>query len=225
MNYLYTTDSGDLHFMHVRQGFLGEPSSLEAVWCSDTPTCALKLLEYKNKSIYTSSNGLRFIKKYGDNYIIGASEELLIFRNQSKPEVIGSFTLPGLVDIKDIVIGDNFIAILSGLRDSVYVLNKELSQVLFCFNIGQNGNLEFFRERQMQCQEINTNYFQVFYCPGMNNYHKFFRLIVEKNMLYILAPNYSYLVNLVNFSHTKQDSPNTNDRGLRPDGVTDFIEC
>jgi hypothetical protein len=42
--------------------------------------------------------------------------------------------LPGLVDIKDMVVGGIFIAILSGLRDSVYILDKNFN-IHTCFNI------------------------------------------------------------------------------------------
>lgn len=188
MNYLVTTNLGNLY--------------------SVSGTNKLRLLEYTEKSIYTGENAPRFIKKYNDNYLIGTSEELLVFRTTYKPEIISRLKLPGLVDIKDVAIGDNFVAILSGLRDSVYVLNKELTQIVLCFNIRKDGGLEFFSERQVQCQEIPSTYFQIFYCPAMNNYHRFNRLkILDSGELSIISDEkHTYChVNLKTFTHNMKE--------------------
>lgn len=113
--------------------------------------------------------------------------------------------IPGLIDIKDVVFGDNFIAVLSGIRDSVYIFDKNnLLNVFACFNIGKHGNLEFFKERQTQCQEILSNYFQVFYCPAMNNYHHFdqLKLLPSGELSIISRDQNKYInINLSNFNY------------------------
>jgi hypothetical protein len=142
----------------------------------------LKLLDYDKKSIYTNGEGLRFIRKVSpDTYIVGGQEELIIVKASNKFELMGNIKLPGLVDIKDICIGDSFIAILSGLRDSVYILSKDLNNIIVCFNINKEGKLEFFKDRQVQCQEIPSSFFQIFYVPGLNNFHEFNRLKLLSN--------------------------------------------
>ncbi len=179
MNYLITTKSGRLYYN------------------------TLKLFQYNEQSLYSGENSIRFIKLLEkDVYILGTSEELLIVKMSYKFEIIGRLRIPSLIDIKDIAIGSNFIAVLSGLRDSVYIFNKNLTEVYTCFNIGKNGNLEFFKERQSQCQEIPSNYFQIFYCPEMNNYYGFKKIAIHypENYLNIYGTHNLFTINLNDFS-------------------------
>ncbi len=214
MNYLATTNSGRLYYNK------------------------LQVFQYNEKSLYSNGeNSLRFIKKLDENtYILGAAEELLIVKTNYKFEIIGRLKIPGLVDIKDIVIGGNFIAILSGLRDSVYIFNKKLTEVHTCFNISENGYLEFFTERQSQCQEINNSYLQIYYCPEMNNFHRFNRLTLNENILEIINDeNFrSCFVDLSNFTYEFKNPTNYTRKDIEAFGegikidnelITDFIQC
>jgi len=183
MNYLITTNKGNIYSI---QDGKSQP-----------------ILKDDSISIYTGDQSFRFIKKYNEGYLVGKSESIMIWAKNGI-----NLTLPGLVDIQDIAIGENFIAILSGARDSIYILNKELNQILVCFNIGKSGNLEFFKERQVQCQEIPSNYFQIFYCPALNNFHNFNRLALRnEGVLSIISDNNMELfdVHLSEFSIYKHD--------------------
>lgn len=153
---------------------LGNVYSLE----NDVPQL---LLQDNTISIYTGDSSIRFIKKYKDGYILGKSDSLLLWHSQG-----GRLVLPGLIDIQDVALSNNYIFILSGLRDSIYVLNHSYEFVT-AFNINSEGKLEFFKNRQVQCNEIPSNYFQIFYCPGMNNYHDFNRLLYINNQLFLLS--------------------------------------
>lgn len=208
MNYLVSTNLGNIYSVQDNKTQL--------------------LLKDNTKSIYTGDQSIRFIKKYNDGYILGKSESLLLWCNNG-----GTFKLPGLVDIKDIVISNNFCAILSGLRNSIYILNKELNNIITCFNINKEGKIEFFKDRQVQCQEIPLTYFQVFYCPGMNNYHKFSRLTTYENYLSIHNDlKHKYIqINLNDFSYKwiehnsiyfGKSLINVSIDGER---ITDYIEC
>ena len=95
--------------------------------------------------------------------------------------------MPGLIDIKDLIFLDQYAIILSGLRDSVYILDKYLNQIVVVFNINKEGEIELFKDRQKQCNEIPSNYFQIFYCPAMNNYHHFYKLEIRDSILSILS--------------------------------------
>lgn len=218
MNYLVTTDRGNLYSIYNSN--------------------KLKLLEYTKKSIFTNDSSLRFIKKYGDDYLIGASDELLLYRTKYKPEILAHIALPGLVDIKDIVIDDNFIAILSGLRDSIYILTADLKNIVVCFNINKDGKIELFKNRQMQCREIPSNYFQVFYCPGMNNFHRFEQMIINGSDLRIISDGCcvgrnSFVINLNNFSCKQEEFLLDYPRDLEipyigmesyGEGITDYLK-
>lgn len=138
------------------------------------------VLKDDTNSIYTNDQSIRFITKYKDGYILGKSESLLLWCSNG-----GYFKLPGLIDIKDIIISDNFIVILSCLRDSVYILDRNFNQIISCFNINKDGKIEFFKDRQVQCQEIPSSYFQIFYCPAMSNFHGFDRMTLVDNNLSI----------------------------------------
>lgn len=212
MNYLVTTKSGAVYSISDSKSTL--------------------LFSNNKRSIYTDDISFRFIRKIGDHYCYGRSEDILFFKDA------WSFNLPGLVDIKDMAIGENFIAILSGARDSVYILNKELNQIHTCFNIGKNGNLEFFKERQVQCNEIPSNYFQIFYVPNMNNYHDFEKLKITKDgFLDIESKKRGFTINLNNFSiheyvsawkpyHLLEANFFNDKNRLPPDEIiTDIIEC
>lgn len=162
------------------------------------------LLLFKNTdvSIYTGDHRFRFIKDYyNGDYILGTSEELLVYRLNYKPEVISRINIPGLVDIKDLIIYGNYIFVLSGLRDSVYIFNKDLNGIVLCFNVSKDNKIELFKDRQVQCNEIPNTYFQVFYCPGLNNYHKFNKLNINADVLSIISEenNKSFDINLSNF--------------------------
>lgn len=215
--YLITTNHGNLYYIDGSKN--------------------LKLLEYPTKSIYTGDNSLRFIKQIKDGYLIGTSEELLIFKTTYKPDVVKRFSLPGLVDIKDVVIGVNFIAMLSGLRDSVYILDKDLKNVHICFNFNKMSELEFFKDRQKQCNEINSMFFQVFYCPPMNNFWRFNQLRLENNSLRVISESCcighnSFLVNLNDFSYKQEEYIDLSLKfkipkfnvNLQDELITDYIE-
>ena len=178
MNYIVTTNKGNVY--DIREG------KAELVLRNDTT------------SIYTNDPGIRRIKKYDKGYLVVKSESILIWNDAG-----GTFTLPGLVDIKDIAFGDNFVVILSGLRDSVYILTRDMRQVLICFNINEKGEIELFKERQKQCREIPSEYFQIFYCPHMNNFHHFDRLELKNEILSIIPAHDSggkiFDINLFSF--------------------------
>ena len=116
----------------------------------------------------------------------------------------------------------------------MYIINKELNQIHTCFNIGPNGNLEFFKERQVQCNEINDINLQVFYCPSMNNYYKFNRLNLDKNFLQMFSDIDKKLfeVDLNDFQYSFVDtmyrSKNNNSSFkiiIENEIINDFIEC
>jgi hypothetical protein len=90
----------------------------------------------------------------------------------------------------------------------------------------------------MQCNEINSNYFQVFYCPALNNYYKFKRLELNENYLRIISDETQKClsINLSNFtlSNCDYDCPaiktyiNNFDKIrdlLIDETITDIIEC
>ena len=166
----------------------------------------LSLLEYKEKSYF--SRGLSFIKQLSKGiYLIGAPEELLIYNTEYKPDIIGHIQLSGLVDIKDAVIGGNFIAVLSGLRDSVYIFNEDFKQIKAVFNVNKAGLIEFFNERQTQCQEFPGLSF--FYCSELNNIWRFNRLSSDgAGNLYIMSEEKQlrFIVDLKNFSIRKEEN-------------------
>ena len=194
------------------------------------------LFANNKKSIYTNDISFRFIRRINDFYWYGRSEDIISFSSDSNH--VG-FSLPGLVDIKDMVVGGNFVAILSGCRDSVYILNKQLNQIVVCFNINKDGKLEFFKDRQVQCQEISSNYFQIFYCPAMNNFWDFNRLELKDNNLHIISDNYGrdFNINLKDFSYNWQQYDFSSYHNLRVkhydniskylknEIITDYIEC
>ncbi len=211
MNYLVSTSKGSIYSIIDGKPYL--------------------LFGNNKRSIYTNDISFRFIRKINDTYWYGRSEDIITLSVDSNHS---NFSLPGLIDIKDMVIGGNFCAILSGLRDSVYILDKDLKNIHTCFNIGKNGNIEFFRERQMQCQEIPSNYFQVFYCPEMSNFHKFNSLLLENNLLYLIsrANDNCFQVSLKDFSNDGgfRDIGTLGDKELCPiniegEIITDYIEC
>ena len=189
------------------------------------------ILKDDSNSIYTNDKSIRFIKKYKDGYLVGKSESILIWCRNG-----GKLQLPGLIDIKDVVVGSNFCAILSGLRDSIYILDNNFNQIITCININQEGKIEFFKDRQVQCNEIPSNYFQIFYCPRMNNYHKLNKLELLNSDLYIISyeNKYAFKLDLKNFNMQKLVAVPDNkqllpyhdiNKLLKDETITDWIEC
>lgn len=220
MNYLVTTQSGQL---------------IRVLDDNKIP-----LLSNNIQSIYTKDKSFRFIKKYNTNvYILGTSESLHLINiiNNYQVGVLGQFSLPGLIDIKDILIIDKYLIILSGLRDSVYILDKiNPHNIIKCFNISKEGKLEFFKDRQVQCNEIPSTYFQVFYCPAMNHYHNFNKLYLNTNNTITIQSDVQRKVcsvHLYDFSckiheytiHADFRSQLPEYIKIENEIITDFVEC
>lgn len=174
------------------------------------------------KSIYTDDVSIRFIRKIDGMYWYGRSESLISLDKSNN--IVDS---PGLVDIKDMVYNDNYIFVLSGLRDSVYILDKGFN-FLGAFNINIDGQLETFKSRQKQCNEINLPYFSIFYCPAMQNIFKFKYLFLFDNKLFIHGSK-QFEISLDNLSFKEIKAiyypKDLSVIDIENEIITDYLEC